>query len=106
MSRIGEMLAPELYGGLPGFKERSTSLEAARAVAGSAENLRAEVLAAIKNAGERGLTADEAAFKLGRSVLSVRPRVSELRKAGKIAATVDRRVNHSRLLAKAWKAIP
>ena len=41
----------------------------------------------------RGLTADEAAQKLGESILAIRPRVTDLKKSGKLADTGVRRKN-------------
>lgn len=94
------------YPRAPGFKERTTSRDAARAAESGAETLRAEAFAAIAAAGERGLTADECAADLGRGVLSVRPRVSELRNLGKIAPSGLRRRNESGAGAIAWRAAP
>lgn len=104
MSRIAETMIPEPYGGMPGFKERTTSRSAARAVAASAPLLRERVFAAIRAAGERGLTPDEAAAKIGETVLATRPRVTELSKGGRIVETGERRTNASGLKAKCWKA--
>jgi hypothetical protein len=49
-----------------------------------------------------GLTADEVAAALGESVLSIRPRMSELRRLGEIADTGDRRRNASGHTAAVW----
>lgn len=105
MSRVAEALAPQLYGGLPGFKEPTTSRAAAAAVAGEASILRERVFAAIAGAGERGLTADEAAGAVGRDRLSVRPRLTELAHAipARITPTGERRRNESGLRAKVWR---
>jgi len=93
------------YPAAPGFKEKTTSRDAARAITGDAMLLREQVFAAIARAGARGLTADEAAGALGRSVLSVRPRVTELSKADppRIVPTGERRRNDSGMSAKAWR---
>ena len=66
------------------------------------ERLRVLVLQ-ILAATPPGLTADEIAAKLGESVLAVRPRVSELFRAGLIEKTGDRRPNASGLNAHVWK---
>jgi predicted ArsR family transcriptional regulator len=52
-----------------------------------------------------GLTADEIAAHLGESVLSIRPRVSELRKLGMIEKTKVRRRNASGMSATVWRAL-
>jgi len=94
------------YPGEPGWKEPTTSRDAARRVTGDAAILRERVYAAIAAAGARGLTADEAAAAVGRSVLSVRPRVTELAKADppRIVPTGERRANESGMKAKAWRS--
>lgn len=106
MSRVAEKLMPSPYGG-PGFKEGGTSRAAARASAGDADVLRRKVYQEILAAGAVGLTADECAARLGRSVLSVRPRLSELANAERpwIARTGERRKNESGHSAAVWRAI-
>jgi DNA-binding Lrp family transcriptional regulator len=49
-----------------------------------------------------GATADEIAKDLNLSVLSVRPRVSELKRTGKIKLTGARRKNESGMTATVW----
>lgn len=103
MSRIAEHFLGEApYPDSPGFKEGTTSREAARVVPGAAEG-RERVLGAIRASGGAGLTADEAAAAVGRPVLYVRPRVSELFKLGQIVPADARRRNASGLWAKAWR---
>jgi DNA-directed RNA polymerase specialized sigma24 family protein len=95
------------YRNRPGHKERGgTSEAAARAVAGDADNLQREVYRAFVAAGRDGLTADEVAARVGRSVLSVRPRVTELAHAERpwIARTGERRRNESGHSAAVWRA--
>lgn len=102
MSRVGELRYPAG----PGYKQAGgTSEQAARAVAGSAANLRARVLAEFAR-HPAGATADEVAQALGCSVLSIRPRTSELHRSGEIVATGSRRKNDSGLLAAVWKVAP
>jgi hypothetical protein len=55
--------------------------------------------------GAGPLTADEAAAKLGESVLSIRPRISELRARGLIAPTGERRRNASGMRAMVWGVV-
>jgi hypothetical protein len=94
------------YPDAPGFKERTTSREAAAAVESGASILRERVFNAIAAAGDRGMTADEAAAAISESVLAVRPRVTELAKAAppRVEPTGVRRKNESGLNAKVWRA--
>ena len=106
MSRIAEAtygneLAP--YPNTPGFKEPTTSRDAAIAVSEWSPLLRERVYAVVRAAGARGLTPDEAADKLDKTVLAVRPRFTELAKKGRIVRTGERRRNVSGLRAKAWR---
>lgn len=87
----------------PAARNTDTSRAAARAAVPVAARLRTMVLTAIRNAGPAGLTADEAAEYLGLSILTVRPRVSELGKAGSITDTGSRRPNGSGRKAIVWK---
>ncbi len=87
------------YPKFPGSKEPTTSLDAAVAAAETAPFLRGEVLAALAGV-PAGLTADEIADKVGKSILSIRPRVSELARMGEIVPTGERRKNESGLKAK------
>lgn len=107
MSRIAEAAygsMPAPYPASPGFKEPTTSRDAAIAVSAAAPLLRERVFAAILAAGTRGLTPDEAAEVLGVDEKAVRPRFTELgpRHANRIVATGERRANESTLKAKAW----
>lgn len=103
MSRIAEAAYGD--GLLPGWKEPTTSRDAARAIASSAPLMRERALAEINAAGMGGLTADEVAAKLGETVLSIRPRISELanRNPPLIVKTGQRRINASGLWAKCWR---
>ena len=105
MSRIAE----HYYGDRPyphsaGFKERTTSHTAARAIAHKLPTLRDRVLQAIEASGSKGLTPDETAAVLGETVLAVRPRLSELSKLGKIVRNGQKRANESGLMAAVWVA--
>lgn len=106
MSRMSEQFQPETYGGFPGFKESTTSRDVALKMAGEAKVLRERAFAEIAAAGARGLTADEVATRLGRTVLSCRPRVAELAKGDnpRIVRTGERRLNASGNSALVWKA--
>jgi hypothetical protein len=94
----------ELYPLAPGYKELTTSRDAAVAIAGRAETLRTKVLACLKEAKPGyGFTADEIASFLDTSVLSIRPRFSELLKLEKIERTGERRANASGAKAQVWR---
>lgn len=94
---------PATYPEAPGFKERGgTSEEAAAAIESHAHTLRGRVWR-LFDAGQE-LTADEIAALLNETVLAVRPRVSELRKSGRIEPTGERRENASGMRAWVWRA--
>ncbi len=84
---------------LPGYKEASTSKEAAESMASRAGRLKVMVLAALTRSP---MTPDECADTLGESVLSIRPRFSELNRIGKIRDIGERRINASGKKAKVW----
>lgn len=90
----------------PGFKEGTTSKEAADSMRPRVDLLRDKVLEAIE---QMPSTTDEVAAMLGESVLSVRPRCSELRKIKKIRprfvnGKAVRRANDSLRWATVWEA--
>lgn len=89
-----------MYPDFPGYKEHTTSKQAAIEVAGRAGTLRKLCLNCLK---ERPFTADEIAGILGESVLSIRPRISELRTKGLIEKTKERRLNASGKQAIVWR---
>lgn len=97
------MTQPDLfaYPRAPGFKAPGPSQEAAEAIKPTAATLRAHALAVI----ERGpATADEVAAAMRASILSIRPRLSELRATGAIVDTGERRENASGKRATVWRA--
>jgi predicted ArsR family transcriptional regulator len=67
----------------------------------SAPTLRAKALEVLRS---EAMTADEIAGRLNRSVLAIRPRVTELFKMGKIEDTGQRRANASGRRAVVWRA--
>ncbi len=85
----------------PGAKTGGTSPGAADAMAEPAPNLRAQVLALFGRIGP--ITTDDAAEFLGKTVLAVRPRFSELRKMGLIEDSGRRRNNISGRPANVWR---
>lgn len=103
-------MIPDLFDStLPGFKEPTTSRDAAERVAPIAKTLRAQVLAALRVEWPNGMTADEVAAKLGRREFSIRPRLSELLAMRAIQpltikGIVQRRDNVSGMSAIVWVA--
>lgn len=100
MSRMSELQYPDA----PGFKATGTSEAAAIAVAPVARTLRDLVKRTI--ATSPGLTADEIASRLQKSPLSIRPRVSELRRLGEIRQADSRGTNASGMTASRWEVAP
>ncbi|WP_079569482.1 hypothetical protein [Bradyrhizobium erythrophlei] len=94
-----------VYPDAPGFKVAGPSEQAAKAITGSANKMRAAVLAQIAQY-PGGATADEIAKDLNLLVLSVRPRVSELNRNGEIQQTGARRKNESGMTATVWRVRP
>jgi hypothetical protein len=91
---------PEAFGypNQPGWKEAGTSREAAESIHDAAL-IRVRCLEQLK---KRNMTADEVACKLGMSILSVRPRISELSTKGLIVKTKEKRNNASGKRAVVW----
>ena len=94
-----------IYPAAPGFKVPGPSEQAAKTMTGKAARMRATVLAQIAQYSG-GVTADEIAKDLNLSVLSVRPRVSELKRNGEIEQTGARRKNESGMSATVWRLSP
>jgi hypothetical protein len=88
----------------PGFKRAGTSRTAANSISVYAETKRRDVLVEFVAAGERGLTPDTCAKALNLSVLTVRPRCTELLAAGLLIPTGERRQNQSGMSAAVLKA--
>ena len=81
------------YPNSAGWKGTETSRDAAKSTAGRAKILQAECVRALKEHGP--MTADEIAEYLGENILSIRPRVSELKALRVIYPTGARRKNKS-----------
>jgi hypothetical protein len=92
-----------LYPEAPVHKALGASQESAIKVASRAETLRERVLARLGQFSDYGLTADECAAYLDESILSIRPRFSELVAMGKIVSTGKRRANDSGHSAIVWR---
>lgn len=89
------------YPATPGFKEPDTSRAAAKSMEGESGRLQRLCLEAIANSSA-GLTADECATRVGISILSARPRITELKALGRIEDSGLRRANASSRKAKVW----
>ncbi len=89
------------YPNQPGFKSPGTSQQAAEEMRPTAATLRELCLKMLRRYGD--LTADEAAAFCNQSVLSIRPRFSELVALGKIRDSGIRRPNASGKRAIVWE---
>jgi hypothetical protein len=91
----------------PGFKREGTSHDAAVTISSAAMVLRHRILKVMSGPLliEGGWTADEMAEHLGVSLLSVRPRFSELAAQGMIVDTGIRRQNRSGHYAMVWRMV-
>lgn len=85
---------PPSYPDVPGRRRVDTSIEAADDIASKAHTLRESCMAILRDV-PGGLTADQIAERLGESPLSIRPRISELKKTARIVDTGIRRLNRS-----------
>ena len=90
------------YPNKPGFKASGTSSAAAQIADKDAHKVRQECLDLLRH-GEH--TSDEIAAILKRSVLYVRPRLSELVAQGKVVKTDKRRPSCTGMSATVWRAI-
>ena len=91
----------QAYPDRPGYKAAGTSSTAARATAPRAPTVRDQILALLRRGDA---TPVEAAAALGVSILTARPRFSELSRMGLIFRTGCRRKNSSGLMADVWRA--
>lgn len=76
-----------------GYRRTDTSAAGAEHIAPTATTVREQVYATIQQHGPS--TADEVARHLGLSILTVRPRITELKNAGRLVDTMKRRKNDS-----------
>jgi hypothetical protein len=93
------------YPEAPGSKVGGTSAEAALKIAPLAGKLFKPILQEFM-AAPIGLTADQCAARVGVSILSMRPRISELKRLGYLSYTGDRAVNESGMTANILRATP
>lgn len=89
------------YPNSPGYKKSGTSKLAARAIKPRVNSIRNQVYEVLQS---EALTADEVAEALDLSILTVRPRCSELLRMGLIEETGTRRLNDSGKLAEVLRA--
>src|SRR5689334_14048637 len=89
-----------MYPHTPGYKDGDVSKRVAEAITPEAETLRGKVETLYRHGAKA--SADRIAAALGRSVLAIRPRVSELVKQGKIKDTGERERNESGQPAKVY----
>jgi hypothetical protein len=93
------------YPNTAGYKRPGTSKAAAEAIKERAPTLRDQVLWLLNHTDlDGGFTADECATMLKKSILSIRPRLSELRRLGKIYDSGITRANESGVQASVWRA--
>ena len=95
-------MLPYLYPHAAGWKDPATSREAAASL--NAASIREIVRKCVLTYGP--MTTDECATILGLSVLTVRPRFSELRALGCLRDTTERRRNISGRKAVVWAVRP
>jgi predicted transcriptional regulator len=95
------MRAALAYPDVPGAKRNGTSTDAAFDMRPRAPTLRTQVLILLAQGAK---TADECAEIMGKTVLAIRPRLSELVKQGLIHDTGDTRENISGVRATVWAA--
>tara|TARA_R110002167_G_scaffold138708_2_gene326011 strand:- start:594 stop:896 length:303 start_codon:yes stop_codon:yes gene_type:complete len=85
----------------PGFKKRGTSEAAAKDMVIRAGTLKSGILILLEQHPD--LTPDEIATKMGKTVLAIRPRCSELLKTNHITEAGIQRINTSGKNAEALK---
>lgn len=93
------MVSTDCYPHTPGHKGGETSRLAAEAIAGKAPTVRERVLHELDRAPA---TPEEIARSLGLDLLTVRPRLSELKKLGKAVDTGKRRRSRGGKMAIVW----
>lgn len=96
---FGDCPAATSYPTSPGWKGGDTSRKAAKEIAIHAKTVRGKVLAEYARAGAAGMTADLCAKALNVSILTTRPRATELLQVGLLAPTGERGRNDSGMSA-------
>lgn len=100
-SYLGAALFAPHYPEVAGSKATGTSAQAAESV--DAATLRESARWYLRHYGP--MTADECANRMGESVLSIRPRFSELAAKAQIIDTGERRENASGRRAVVWRSV-
>ena len=95
-----------VYPDAPGHRRVETSMAASDALLPNLGRLQRMAEAAIRDAGQNGLTADELAARLSMDRWSIQPRTSELRRKGLIRDSGQRRANATGKQAIVWIAAP
>jgi len=93
------------YPSLAGYKKKGTSQKAAKEINRFSKSIKVKALQVRKNKKDYGATADEVANLLSISILSVRPRFSELLAHGCIEETKKTRKNESGKQATVWRYV-
>lgn len=91
------------YPNHPGFKVVGPSKQAAEKVEPKSKIIRDKIVEILKQHHRIGLTADELAFLLDASVLSVRPRVTELLRMNILEDSGGRRKNEMGSTVTVWR---
>ena len=91
------------YPDRPGHRHTDTSIAAALSLALEVKSLREQCLNQLRFWGPQ--TADEVADRLKLSILSIRPRITELKRMGLIRDTGHRRLNRSAKYAAVMEVI-
>lgn len=97
-------MAEATYPNAPGHRGVATSIEAADMIAPLSSRLRALVYRTLHQ-HPAGLTVDETCAKAGMPRYSLQPRFTELRHAGSIRDTGERRFNASGARAIVWAVV-
>lgn len=93
------------YPNSPGYKALGTSRDAAVRITPRARKLLDRVHDLMRSRYPEAFSPDQVAELLGETILSVRPRMSELHRHGKIETTGARRKNQSGMTANCYRAI-
>ena len=87
----------------PGYKEQSTSKEAAEKINTRAAKLRTKILQILERKETYGGTCEEIAEIMSEDITSIRPRFTELKHMNYIIDSGDRRINKFKNNTKVWR---
>ena len=91
------------YPNQAGYRKQSTSKEAAEDINKKLPHLRDKVLQVIQNKGKYGATPEEVASLLNITILSVRPRFTELKLSNHIVDSGEKRKNEFNKNIIVWR---